>query len=94
MIAKNNEILSSATKSLYQFNADTLVREQCQAREDFEKHERTQQKKLHDLREIVHKQAETINQQAETINQQNSQIQDLDNEIAFLKAELNKISNH
>lgn len=90
MIAKNNEVLSSATKSLYQLNADTLVREQCQAREDFEKHERTQQKQLHDLKETVHKQADTINEQADTIIEKDSQIQDLNIEIAFLKAKLEK----
>ena len=106
MIAKNNEILSSATESLYQLNADTLVREQCQAREDFEKHERTQQKQLDDLKKTVHKQADTINEQADTISEQadtineqadtiiekDSQIQDLNKEIAFLKAKLEKLN--
>lgn len=41
MIAKNNEILTSASKSLYEYNSDWLVREQCRAREDFENHELT-----------------------------------------------------
>ena len=108
MIAKNNEILSSATESLYQLNADTLVREQCQAREDFEKHERTQRKQLADLKKTVHEQADTINELADTINEQadtineqadtiiekDSQIQDLNKEIASLKAELNKIQHN
>ncbi len=46
MIAENNDIFTSATQSLYEFNADKLIREQCQAREDYEKHERTQLMKL------------------------------------------------
>ena len=46
MIAKNNEILTSASKSLYEYNSDWLVREQCRAREDFECHERAMQKRL------------------------------------------------
>ena len=46
MIAKNNEILTSASKSLYEYNSDWLVRERCRAREDFECHERSMQKKI------------------------------------------------
>ncbi|MBR5127420.1 MAG: Rpn family recombination-promoting nuclease/putative transposase [Roseburia sp.] len=46
MIAKNNEILTSASKSLYEYNSDWLVREQCRAREDFENHELTMHLKL------------------------------------------------
>ena len=46
MIAKNNKILTSASKSLYEYNSDWLIREQCRAREDFECHERTMQKQL------------------------------------------------
>ena len=41
MIAKNNDILTSATESLYMMNSDELIREQCRAREDAERRERT-----------------------------------------------------
>ena len=43
MIAKNNEILTSASKTLYEYNSDLLVRERCRAREDYENHERNMQ---------------------------------------------------
>lgn len=43
MIAENNEILTSASKSLYEYNSDWLIRERCRAREDFENHERNMQ---------------------------------------------------
>ena len=46
MIAKDNTILTSAVQSLYTINSDELIREQCQAREDFERHERTVQRDL------------------------------------------------
>lgn len=46
MIAKTNEIFASVSESLYQFNSDDLVREQCEARMEYERHERTIQKKL------------------------------------------------
>jgi len=46
MIAENNEILTSASKSLYEYNANWHVREQCRAREDFENRERNMQQLL------------------------------------------------
>ena len=48
MIAKNNDILTSATQTLYEYNSEEMIREQCRAREDFERHERTVQKRLAD----------------------------------------------
>lgn len=53
MIAKNNEILTSASKTLYEYNSDWLVREQCRAREDYENHERNMQQLLDDARQAL-----------------------------------------
>ena len=41
MLAEDNEYLQEAAESLYVANADEIVREQCQAREDAERRERT-----------------------------------------------------
>ena len=41
MLAGDNEYLQEAAESLYVANADEIVRQQCQAREDAEKRERT-----------------------------------------------------
>ena len=71
MIAKNNEILTSASKSLYEYNSDWLVREQCRAREDFECHERTMQKRLAEK-------DNTIAEQSNTIAEQKLRIQELE----------------
>ena len=71
MIAKNNEILTSASKSLYEYNSNWLVREQCRAREDFECHERTMQKRLAE-------QSNTIAEQSNTIAEKELRIQELE----------------
>ena len=71
MIAKSNEILTSASKSLYEYNSDWLVREQCRAREDFECHERTMQKRLAEK-------DNTIAEQSNTIAEQKLRIQELE----------------
>ena len=41
MLAKENEYLQEAAESLYVANADEIVRQQCIAREDAERRERT-----------------------------------------------------
>lgn len=41
MLAENNEYLREAANSLYQANADDIVLEQCRAREEAERRERT-----------------------------------------------------
>lgn len=41
MVVKNNEFLQEAAQSIYMANADEIVRQQCLAREEAERHERT-----------------------------------------------------
>ena len=60
MIAQNNEILTSATKSLFEYNADDLIRQQCRAREEAERHERTLLKKISDQEKLLEKKDELL----------------------------------
>jgi len=99
MIAKDNKILTSAAQSLYTINSDQLIREQCQAREDYERHERTVQKKLADNEKTIAEQAETITEQAETITEQAETIvehkkllEEKDARIKFLEEKLNALA--
>lgn len=81
MAAKNDEYLMEATKTLYTLNSDEMIRQQCQARMDAERHEYLVKKKIEDLTaEIADKDAE--------IADKNVKIADKDAEIAALKAEL------
>lgn len=66
MAAENNEYLMEATKTLYTLNSDEMVRRQCQAREDAERHEYLVKKKIEDLTaEIADKDAEIAALRAE-----------------------------
>ncbi len=49
IMAENNRLLSEATQTLYQLNADELLREQCRAREEYEIHERFTRNKIAEL---------------------------------------------
>lgn len=81
MAAENNEYLMEATKTLYTLNSDEMIRRQCQARIDAERHEYLMNKKIEDLTaKIAVKDAE--------IAVKDAKIADKDAEIAALKAKL------
>ena len=41
MIAEKNEFMQEASQAMYEFTADDLIREQCRAREEYNRRERT-----------------------------------------------------
>ncbi len=51
MIAENNEYLSEASKTLYDMNADRMVREQCLYRLERERHEYLMKQRMQELTE-------------------------------------------
>ena len=86
MLAENNEILTSASKSLYEYNSDWLVRERCRAREDFENQQRSmltqlaeQEKALAEKDNVLAEQSNTITEQAALIASLQAQIKELKN---------------
>ena len=86
MLAENNEILTSASKSLYEYNSDWLVRERCRAREDFENQQRSmltqlaeQEKALAEKDNVLAEQSNTITEQAALIASLQAQIIELKN---------------
>ena len=82
MIAKNNEILTSASKSLYEYNSNWLVREQCRAREDFECHERTMQKRLAEQEAALVEQEVALAEQKAALAEKDNTIAEQSNTIA------------
>ena len=89
MIAKNNEVFTSASETLYQFNSDDMIREQCLARLDYERHERyvknklaEQEQALKECRDTISEQADTISEQADTIKEQAELIKTLQEQLA------------
>ena len=54
MMTENNEYLQEAAESLYIANADEIVRQQCIAREDAERRERTLEHRLQIAEDALH----------------------------------------
>ena len=51
MLATNNTIIENAAETIYRLSADEAIREQCEAREDYYRLQRTVQKELEETRE-------------------------------------------
>ena len=81
MLTKENEYLQEAAESLYVANADEIVRQQCIAREDAERRERTLER-IAEQHRIAREDAERQNRTLE------NQLTEKDKEIEKLKAML------
>ena len=53
MLAKEDKYLEETAKSLYVANADELLLEQCRAREEAERHERTIKRDMKQLNDRI-----------------------------------------
>ncbi len=83
MLARENEYLEEAAKSLYIANADEIVRKQCRAREDAERRERT----LERDKRLLQEQLEQKDKEIEELKKQK------DKEIADLKKQLSQLTS-
>lgn len=88
MLAKENEYLQEAANSLYVANADEIVRQQCRAREDAERRERTLER---DKRLLEEKNALLTNQIDEQTQQLNTQTQQLNAQAQQLNAQAQQL---
>ena len=86
MLTKENEYLQEAAESLYVANADEIVRQQCVAREDAERRERTLERDKRLLQEA-------LDESGRVIQEKDKVLEEKDKEIARLKALLVQNSN-
>ena len=74
MIAERNETLMQATQALFECNTDELIRQQCYAREEYYKYQRTIDKALKDATAERDQLAEEKANAMETIQKQEDEI--------------------
>ncbi len=82
MLVKNNEYLQEAANSLYIANADEIVRQQCRAREDAEKRERTLER---DIRILNEKLESVLLEKENVLQEKDEQLQEKDRMIEEMK---------
>lgn len=78
MIAQNNTIFAEAAESLYQYNTDDIIRQRCRAREEYERHERTVNKKINDLTTALAESESALAESESALAEKNKRIAELE----------------
>ena len=86
MLAKDNEYLRETSNAMYELDQDRLIRQQCQAREDFLYQERIKENRNKRVEaELANAKAELANKNAE-LEQQKAELEQQKAELAKLRA--------
>ena len=88
MLAKDNEYLQEAAESIYMANADEIVRQQCRAREDAERLERTLKRDNKLLKEAKEKLEQKVNEQSRQLGAQSQQLDEQSRQLVNRHNEL------
>lgn len=86
MIANNNECMQEATQALYECNADELIRQQCFAREEYNRYQRTIKKALKDATEERDCALAALREKETALQEKDAALQEQNAEIARLRA--------
>ena len=84
MLAKDNEYLQEAAESLYVANADEIVRQQCRAREDAERLQRTLERDNKLLKEQLNSKDKELDETRNLLSKERQRIAELEVKLAQL----------
>ena len=84
MLAKDNEYLQEAAESLYVANADEIVRQQCRAREDAERLQRTLERDNKLLKEQLNYKDKELDETRNLLSKERQRIAELEVKLAQL----------
>ena len=91
MIAQNNELYKSAGYELLKLNEDDMIREQCYAREQYERHERTVKKRMADLEKALAEQANALAEKDSALAERDSVLAEQANALAEQAKEIERL---
>ena len=74
MLASNNTMIENAAETIYRLSADEAIREQCEAREDYYRLQRTIQKEIDQQKSQIDEQKTQIDEQKTQLDEQKTQI--------------------
>ena len=89
MLAKEDKYLEETAKSLYVANADELLLEQCRAREEAERHERTIKRDMKQLNDRI----ATLTEDNASLKGDNASLNDANARLRARIAELEAAKN-
>ena len=75
MLASNNTMIENAAETIYRLSADEAIREQCEAREDYYRLQRTIQKEIDQQKIQIDEQKSQLEQQQTQLDQKEQYMQ-------------------
>ena len=81
MLTKDLPVINDAAETVYHISLDDRIREQCEAREDFYRRQRTTERLIERQKETVEKQQKQIQKQKGQIEEQQGQIKEQKGQI-------------
>ncbi len=88
MLAKDNEYLRETSNAMYELDQDRLIRQQCQAREDFLYWERMKENRTKRMEATIAEQETVIENQKSKLENQRIELENQKAELAAKDAEL------
>ena len=90
-LVKDNEYLQEAADSIYKANADEIVRQQCRAREEAERREKTLERDIKLLRDDLENTKEDLENTKEDLENTKEDLENTKEERDMLKEELERL---
>ena len=90
-LGKDNEYLQEAADSIYKANADEIVRQQCRAREEAERRERTLERDIKNLKEDLENTKEDLKNTKEDLENTKEDLKNTEVDLANTKEERDKL---
>ena len=84
MIAEKNKYMSEAAMAMYELNADEIIRQQCMAREEYNRYEKMMARKLAEANEQIEKLTNQNKQLKEELNEEKKKVLEA---LSMLEAE-------
>ena len=78
MIAEKNKYMSEAAVAMYELNADEIIRQQCMAREEYNRHEKMMQRKLAEKDQALQEQGRALQEKDQALQEKDRALQDKD----------------
>lgn len=88
MIAEKNEAMQEASQAIYEFSADELIRQQCRARDEYYRKERTRERDEAAMTAKIKEQAATIDELTAKLAEMSDSFAALTKEVEKLKVQL------
>ncbi len=88
MIAEKNEAMQEVSQAIYEFSADELIRQQCRARDDYYRKERTRERDEAAMTAKIKEQAATIEKLTAKLAEMSDSFATLTKEAERMKVQL------